>query len=737
MKKVIRIVAVCVFMCFLIVNTYDYNLVNEGNIPLSEGKYIVKSDFDVNEIPDKNNTGVVASEDDLEEVVGEKSYSGVFFRNSGTGLIKLEFVYTNKTVAGTIEFKNLDFSKNKVQLLNEASVDRKINLKFTNCKFGYFSCSKALSNISYEFNNCELMHFDGSNAAFDKCKFGGSYNDAINPFVNVSVNNSYFKDMSYELSSGTVHTDGTQIYGADGIDVSNINFYNCRFELPQLVMPNRNAYINACIMLQLEKSNGSDISFKNCYLNGGGYSIYAWSKNENYELKDTQFENIKVGCLSKYGKLYNRVSEYVEFKDVDYTSNMYISSVERDKDKNSTVLYATNDTNKEKEFIVLTSNGNKYSYKIDACPKYEEVSEGMKFEDFPFDVEYVIPEYCDWIVCYELKDGEYTSVSDLKQIRYVNWTDSDVLVTDVNNTLLGKESLPDNEVETDGSQDLPAEDSSQDDSIVDSGVCGSDVSWTLSKDGELTLEGSGKTYNYYSKSSAPWYDEKDEIKEVIIDEGISSIGNQLFRNLDKIEEVDIPESVDTIGKNAFIGCSSLESVSITNTIKEIGENSFQSTALKTVYYTGTSEEWENVTISGNNNKLNQAEVVIKSKEIANGQCGSNISWILYEDGMLELSGTGSTYNYSSKSVSPFLELSSQISYVKICSGVECIGTQVFRNCTQVKRVDFPKTLSKIGNNAFIGCKNITDVNYEGSDEEWQNISIGSYNTSITNRINTN
>ena len=65
MKKVIRIVAVCVFMCFLIVNTYDYNLVNEGNIPLSEGKYIVKSDFDVNEIPDKNNTGVVANEDDI------------------------------------------------------------------------------------------------------------------------------------------------------------------------------------------------------------------------------------------------------------------------------------------------------------------------------------------------------------------------------------------------------------------------------------------------------------------------------------------------------------------------------------------------------------------------------------------------------------------------------------------------------------------------------------------------
>lgn len=361
----------------------------------------------------------------------------------------------------------------------------------------------------------------------------------------------------------------------------------------------------------------------------------------------------------------------------------------------------------------------------------------MKFEDFPFDVEYVIPEYCDWIVCYELGDGEYTSVSDLQQIRYANWTDSDVLTADVNNMLSGKEVLPDNEMEADDSQDLPSEDSSQDDSIVDSGVCGSDVSWTLSKDGALTLEGNGKTYNYYSKSSAPWYDEKDEIKEVVIDEGISSIGNQLFRNLNKIEEVEIPESVDTIGKNAFIGCSSLESVSITNTIKEIGENSFQSTALKTVYYTGTSEEWENVTISGNNNKLNQAEVVIKPKEIANGQCGSNISWILYEDGMLELSGTGSTYNYSSKSVSPFLELSSQISYIKICSGVECIGTQVFRNCTQVKRVDFPKTLSKIGNNAFIGCKNITDVNYEGSDEEWQNISIGSYNTSITSRINTN
>ena len=83
---------------------------------------------------------------------------------------------------------------------------------------------------------------------------------------------------------------GIQIYGNNTdstVKTENIHFDNCRFEMPSLRYPNaKKAYVNACIMLQTEFSDGDNMSFENCYINGGGYSMYA------HGTKGTKLSNI-------------------------------------------------------------------------------------------------------------------------------------------------------------------------------------------------------------------------------------------------------------------------------------------------------------------------------------------------------------------------------------------------------------------------------------------------------------
>ena len=114
---------------------------------------------------------------------------------------------------------------------------------FRNCIFdrvitGYFD-----SNVSYEFYNCKFRRFAGSNAYFDKCAFGGSFEDALNPFRNIEVCNSYFSDMNYP-SANVTHVDATQIYGyrykASGsdeysqLDVKNIKYKNYQIVIEKI-----------------------------------------------------------------------------------------------------------------------------------------------------------------------------------------------------------------------------------------------------------------------------------------------------------------------------------------------------------------------------------------------------------------------------------------------------------------------------------------------------------------------
>ena len=68
--------------------------------------------------------------------------------------------------------------------------------------------------------------------------------------------------------------------------------------------------------------------------------------------------------------------------------------------------------------------------------------------------------------------------------------------------------------------------------------------------------------NYASSKSMPWYKYVDQIKQIAIEKGVTSIGNFAFYGLNGITEISLPKGMEIIGDYAFKGCSSLEKVEL-------------------------------------------------------------------------------------------------------------------------------------------------------------------------------
>ncbi len=109
---------------------------------------------------------------------------------------------------------------------------------------------------------------------------------------------------------------------------------------------------------------------------------------------------------------------------------------------------------------------------------------------------------------------------------------------------------------------------------VASGVCGDNITWKLTAESELVIEGTGEMYNYSNNPAAPWSSYKSSIKSVNIKDGVTSIGNWAFAQCSALTDVSISESVTTIGGDAFRECSILEEITLPTGLTQLGTGVF-------------------------------------------------------------------------------------------------------------------------------------------------------------------
>lgn len=144
------------------------------------------------------------------------------------------------------------------------------------------------------------------------------------------------------------------------------------------------------------------------------------------------------------------------------------------------------------------------------------------------------------------------------------------------------------------------------DDYDDSGYCGADIgglnaAWLL-KDGALTIRGKGAMKDYAESGSAeenirttdtPWFEYADEIDEIIIEDGITRIGDCAFELVgnakNSVKRIEVPESVKEIGKNAFWGCCSGGKIIIKSDLDSFDATAFIFSA-SDIYFLGDAPE---------------------------------------------------------------------------------------------------------------------------------------------------
>ncbi len=222
----------------------------------------------------------------------------------------------------------------------------------------------------------------------------------------------------------------------------------------------------------------------------------------------------------------------------------------------------------------------------------------------------------------------------------------------------------------------------------DSGNCGEGVTYSfVESTGTLTISGTGDMYDYSVSSNMPWHNYHSSIKKVVINNGVTSIGDGAFQGCTELTSVTIGNGVTSIGEEAFIGCTGLTSVAIGNGVTSIAIDAFY-------YCTGLTS----ITIPNS---------VTSIGEGAFADCTGLTSINVAEDNLNYASIDGVLYNKDKKTLIKCPE--GKTGSVTIPNSVTSIGDAAFEGCTGLTSMTIPNSVKTIGEGAFFFCTGLTSM----------------------------
>lgn len=263
-----------------------------------------------------------------------------------------------------------------------------------------------------------------------------------------------------------------------------------------------------------------------------------------------------------------------------------------------------------------------------------------------------------------------------------------------------------------------------------SGSCGEDLVWELDSSGTLLITGSGAMADYdHQNNPAPWTEFAVSIRDLRINDMITSIGSDAFAGLSALNTVYLPDSVTEIGTGAFRSCSGMTSVNLGNGVSKLGENAFAGCKnLKTITVgdalTVSAETFvactalEAIHVSENNAACTSIDGLVYTKDgtclIAvprgrsgsvtlpagvtsigeNALAGSSLTKAVLPDGLTSI-GNGAFYD-------------SLMKELNLPGTVTVIGAQAFAN-THLQALLLLGSIATLGSGAFAGCAQLTSI----------------------------
>lgn len=243
--------------------------------------------------------------------------------------------------------------------------------------------------------------------------------------------------------------------------------------------------------------------------------------------------------------------------------------------------------------------------------------------------------------------------------------------------------------------------------IVASGTCGAEgnngdnLTWILDDEGVLTISGTGAMANWREEMS-PWYGIYYKVKSVVIEDGVTSIGNYAFNRCKNLNNITLLNGVTSIGNYAFSSCTSLKNITLPNSVTSIGDYAFNN-----------CRSLNNITLLNGVTSIGQRAFL---------GCKSLISITL-------LNSVTSIGNAAFSSCS-------SLNSITLPNSVTSIGDTTFSGCSSLISITLPNSVTSIGVYAFSDCNSLTNAIYLGKVEQWNNIrkNIGSGNDALLNNV---
>ena len=250
-----------------------------------------------------------------------------------------------------------------------------------------------------------------------------------------------------------------------------------------------------------------------------------------------------------------------------------------------------------------------------------------------------------------------------------------------------------------------------DSSVVASGTCGEGLIWTFDLAGCLRISGSGAMGDYSDGSGTPWAAFRSSLREVIVAQGATSVGDCAFSQCEALESVALPEGIGSIGEAAFYRCTGLTALPIPESVEIIGERAF-------VGCTGLSA----IRIPAGVTSVGDGAFAscLGFSEI--GLAPGNDAYAV-EDGVLFSSDRKTLAAWPAGKIESEYAIPAGVtavsryafytcaglSAVALPEGLDSIGQSAFEGCTGLNEITLPESLRSIGEQAFYRCSSLSGI----------------------------
>lgn len=219
-------------------------------------------------------------------------------------------------------------------------------------------------------------------------------------------------------------------------------------------------------------------------------------------------------------------------------------------------------------------------------------------------------------------------------------------------------------------------------------------------DRELTVSGTGQMYDYNAQDDVypPWQSCMQTVRTVTVEKGIEKVGDWAFTQSDTLEKINLPDDLEAIGYASFAGNTEIREIAVPDSVRETGAFAFAECL-----------------------QLTRLKLSSDLYEIPRGMCADcmRLAGVRIPDGVWKISeqafeGCSMLTDVYVPDVLSIIDarafaLCTSLRGLRLNESLIDIGEEAFRDCVELEKINIPHTVENILESSFSGCTSLRSI----------------------------